>query len=234
MFFKESDWFGWNLRVDFKTVVWTWEFVCLYIIYKFRQENALGQGKCGWCRGKCGLLFWKRLQGLNLLFEFDLFLGCGKVLWKSWNWAGFCCWIWLWKSGLGLLQVWDVVGGGLVGVWAFILQSVCEKITHRKAWKQRLLLWFFLRGTPKNPYFPVLCYNMGTGEGNGNANRTGTGRKAKFNRLSFRGIIRVSKGTDTKNRTGRHKPIFQSVEKSCYNKGVSRTQTWKSRLLSYW
>ena len=156
------------------------------------------------------------------------------MLWKSGNWAGFCCGIWLWKNGFGLLQVWDVVGGGLVGVWAFILQSVCKKITHRKTLKQRLLLWFFLPGTPKNLYFPVWCYNMGTGEGNGNTNRTGTGRKAKFNRLSFRVIIRASKGTDTKNRTDRHKPIFQSVEKSCYNKGVSRTRAWKSRLLSYW
>ena len=62
---------------------------------------------------------------------------------------------------------------------------------------------------------------MGTGEENGNANRTGTGRKEKFNRLSSGDIIMVSKGTDTKNRTDRHKPIFQSVEKSCYNKGVN-------------
>ena len=178
------------------------------------------------------LIFWKRLRELNLLFEFD-FLGCGKVLWKSGNWAWFCCWIWLWKSGLGLLQVWDVVGGDLVSVWAFILQSVCEKITHRKTWKQRLLLWFFLPGTPKNPYFPVWCYNMGTGEGNGNTNQTGTGRKEKFNRLSSRGIIRVSQGTDTKTEpTGTTE--FQSVWKSCYNKGVNGEGARKNAITPHW
>ena len=178
--------------------------------------------------------FLKTVTGIEFTFWVRFVLACGKVLWKSRNWAVFCCLIWLWKSGLGLLQVWDVVGGGLVGGWAFILQSVCEKITHRKAWKQRLLLWFFLRGTPKNPYFPVLCYNMGTGEGNGNANQTGTGRKAKFNRFSFRDIIRVSRGTDTKNRTDRHKPIFQSVWKSCYNNGVNGAGARKNAITPHW
>lgn len=92
----------------------------------------------------------------------------------------------------------------LVVIWWVGERSFCSQCVKRspieKPENNGFYCGFFLRGTPKNPYFPVLCYNMGTGEGNGNANRTGARKRtlSKFNRFSFRDIIRVSKGTEHK------------------------------------
>ena len=88
----------------------------------------------------------------------------------------------------------------LVVVWRVGERSFCSQCVKRspieKPENKGFYCSFFSRGTPKNPYFPVLCYNMGTGEENGNANRTGTGRREKFNRLWSGVIIRVSQKTE--------------------------------------
>ena len=143
--------------------------------------------------------FLKTVTGIEFTFWVRFIFVCGKVLWKSGNLVGFCCWIWLWKSGLGLLQVWDELVVWLVDECLFCSQCV-KRSPIEKPENNGFYYGFFYPHNAKKSIFFVMCYNGVTGKGNGNANRTGTQERTpkKINRFRTCGIITLSKGTASK------------------------------------
>lgn len=120
----------------------------------------------------------------------------------------------MWKSDLGyyMFEMWLVV------IWLADECSFCSQCLKRSPIDLPLAkgfsYGFFTPITPKNPYLLALVYNIATETGNGNANRTGTRKRTllKFNRFSFRDIIRVSKGTEQKTEPNDTNRFFNPFE----------------------